>query len=309
MLDAPTFPIVLVSNGIHHIVPTKLITVEKLVDWRVGLAVHHLNQARALWAEADLDYMLVKNPDPEFSQIVTDNLNKMQSATRLLLQKRAEKATGLKLLINCTHMPVDPAFGVKYSFKGSMIAQICPDLPTDADLEVPSTPSVPALPAPALPSLPPAEASTSSAGATAENPIIFSSDSDVGSTPARVPQSGEPPFPTSQPIKSSKLVRVTSGYNKGKVTGKVRARRGEIRLSQGIQPSNDKKYKCNYPGCTRAEARKNDLDDHIFVVHKGGKYTCPHCSSSFLRKRTKVSHIKVKHEGQTKCHCKVENCS
>ena len=32
MLDAPTFPVVLVSNGIHHIVPTKLLTVEKLVD-------------------------------------------------------------------------------------------------------------------------------------------------------------------------------------------------------------------------------------------------------------------------------------
>ena len=45
------------------------------------------------------------------------------------------------------------------------------------------------------------------------------------------------------------------------------------------------------------------------MVHKGGKYTCPHCDSSFLRKRTKVSHIKVKHEGQKKCHCKVENCS
>ena len=80
-------------------------------------------------------------------------------------------------------------------------------------------------------------------------------------------------------------------------------------MSQGIQPSNDKEYKCTHPGCTKAEARKNDLDDHIFVVHKGGKYTCPHCSSSFLRKRTNVSHIKVKHEGQKKCHCKVENCS
>ena len=90
------FPVVLVSNGIHHIVPTKLLTVEKLVGWRVGLALHHLNQARALWSEADLDYMLVKNPDPEFSQIISDNLNKMQSATRLLLQKRADKATGLK---------------------------------------------------------------------------------------------------------------------------------------------------------------------------------------------------------------------
>ena len=43
MLDAPTFPVVLVSNGIHHIVPTKLLTVEKLVDWRLGLALHHLN--------------------------------------------------------------------------------------------------------------------------------------------------------------------------------------------------------------------------------------------------------------------------
>ena len=318
MLDAPTFPVVLVSNGIHHIVPTKLLTVEKLVDWRVGLALHHLNQARALWSEADLDYMLVKNPDPEFSQIISDNLNKMQSATRLLLQKRADKATGLKSSTDCTHLGADPAFGVKFTFKGQMLAQVHPDLPTEPDLEVPATPAFPALstpaPRPALPSLPslPAEASSSTAGTdvgtTADNPIIFSSDSDVASTPVRAVESGQP-FPTSQPIKSSKVVRVSSGYNKGKVTGKVRARRGEIRLSQGLQPSNDKKYKCTHPGCTKAEARKNDLDDHIFVVHKGGKYTCPHCSSSFLRKRTKVSHIKVKHEGQKKCHCKVENCS
>ena len=305
MLDAPTFPIVLVSNGIHHIVPTKLLTVEKLVDWRLGLALHHLNQARALWSEADLDYMLVKNPDPEFSQIISENLNKLQTSTRLLIQKRANKATGLKSSIDCTHMLPDETFGTKYTFKGAMVAQVRPDLPREENFELPATPTAPTLstPAPALPSLP-AEASTSTttgadSGTTADNPIIFSSDSEVGSTPV----------PTSQPIKSSKVVKVTSGYNKGKVTGKVRARRGEIRLSQGLQPTNTKKYKCTYPGCTKAEARKNDLDDHIFVVHKGGKYTCPHCDSSFLRKRTKVSHIKVKHEGQKKCHCKVENCS
>ena len=258
-----------------------------------------------MWSEADLDYMLVKNPDPEFSQIISENLNKLQSSTRLLIQKRAYKATGLKSSIDCTHMLPDETFGTKYTFKGAMVAQVCPDLPREENFELPATPAAPTVstPAPALPSLP-AEASTSTTtgadrGTTADNLIIFSSDSEVGSTPV----------PTSQPIKSSKVVKVKSGYNKGKVTEKVRARRGEIRLSQGLQPSNTKKYKCTSPGCTKAEARKNDLDDHIFVVHKGGKYTCPHCDSSFLRKRTKVSHIKVKHEGQKKCHCKVQNCS
>ena len=37
---------------------TRLISVEKLVNLRVGLALHYLNQAKALWSEADLDYML-----------------------------------------------------------------------------------------------------------------------------------------------------------------------------------------------------------------------------------------------------------
>ena len=85
-----------------------------------------------------------------------------------------------------------------------MLAQVRPDLPTEPDLEVPATPAVPALstpaPRPALPSLPslPAEASSSTAGTdigtTADNPIIFSSDSDVASTPVRASESGQP-FP------------------------------------------------------------------------------------------------------------------
>ena len=79
MMDAPTFPIGLVSNGIHHIVPTRLIIVEKLVDWRIGLALHHLNQANALWSEADFNYMLTKNPDPEFSAVSTLNFNQLVS--------------------------------------------------------------------------------------------------------------------------------------------------------------------------------------------------------------------------------------
>ena len=41
-MDLPTFPIVLVSNGIHHIVGTKLITDAKLVDWRMNLSQFHL---------------------------------------------------------------------------------------------------------------------------------------------------------------------------------------------------------------------------------------------------------------------------
>ena len=79
MMDAPTFPIVLVSNGIHQIVPTRLIIVEKLVDCRLGLSLHHLNQAKARWSEADFDYMLIKNPDPEFSALSTLNFNKLVS--------------------------------------------------------------------------------------------------------------------------------------------------------------------------------------------------------------------------------------
>ena len=232
MLDAPTFPVVIVSNGIHHIVPTKLLTVDKLVDWRLGLALHHLNQARVLWSEADLDYMLVKNPDPEFSQINSENLNKMHSSLRLLLQKSADKATGLKSSIGCTHMLPDETFSTKYTSKGAMDTQVHPDLPSEHHFELPPTPAAPTLPtsAPPLPSLP-AEASTSTTtgtdcGTTADNPIIFSSDSELGTAPV----------PTSQPIKSSKVVKITSGYNKGKVTGKVRARRGEIRLSQGLLP-------------------------------------------------------------------------
>ena len=178
MMDAPTFPIVLVSNGIHHIVPTRLITIEKLLDWRKGLAFHNLNQVKALWSEPELDYMLIKNPDSEFSAVITQNLNKLQSAIRLLLQKRADKATGLKLSTDCTCMPHDPAFGVKYSFKGLMIAKVCPDLPTEADLEVATTPVGPALSAPAC--------------------CQYSS--------VRVPQPSQPPFPTSQPVKLSQII-------------------------------------------------------------------------------------------------------
>ena len=117
MMDAPTFPIGLVSNGIHHIVTTRLIIVEKLVDSRIGLALHHLNQANALWSEADFNYMLTKNPDPEFSAVSTLNFNQLVSNKNASAKKRADKATGLKLSTDCTHMPHDWAFGVKYSSK------------------------------------------------------------------------------------------------------------------------------------------------------------------------------------------------
>ena len=109
-----------------------------------------------MWSEADLDYMLVKKPDPEFSQIISENLNKLQSSTRLLIQKRAYKATGLKSSIDCTHMLSDETFGTKYTFKGAMVAQVCPDLPREENFELPATPAAPTVstPAPALPSLP-----------------------------------------------------------------------------------------------------------------------------------------------------------
>ena len=51
----------------------------------------------------------------------------------------------------------------------------------------------------------------------------------------------------------------------------MRTRRGEVIISQGIEPSNDKNYKCTQPGCTKADSR---INDHIFVVHQNGRYLC-----------------------------------
>ena len=53
-LDLPAFPIVLVSNGIHHMIPTAISSIRKLIDWRLGLSLYHLSQSRALFDEAQV---------------------------------------------------------------------------------------------------------------------------------------------------------------------------------------------------------------------------------------------------------------
>ena len=70
-MDLPTFPIVLVCNGIHHIVPSKYINVSKLTDWRLGLILEHLKVVRNLWQEAQVEMMLEPVVDQEFIKVET----------------------------------------------------------------------------------------------------------------------------------------------------------------------------------------------------------------------------------------------
>ena len=302
-MENPQFPVVLVSNGIHHVVPTQLMSVTKLVDWRLGLCMHQLNQAKALWEEAQLDYTQEKNYDPEFIRVIDTNFLQMIGSTRLLLQKRADRATGICKIVEATHLGPDKSFGSEFTHRGSGVAHMRPDLPQDSKFDNPVTPKTPAISAPALMS-PPAS--------TTPEVIAISSDSDIGagqSASQSTSTSSSQVVPTSQPIMGSKVITVTTGHNRGKVTGKKRARRHEVRLSQGLKPTNELKYVCSHPGCTHKEARKNDLDDHVFVIHQGGRHPCPHCTKKFMKKRSMVSHVRTIHEGKKKCVCKLPNCT
>ena len=75
-MDLPNFPIVLVSNGTHHIVGTKLITASKLVDWRMNLSQFHLAQSQKLWEEAQVDMLMEPgNPDSEYIGVLDNTFN------------------------------------------------------------------------------------------------------------------------------------------------------------------------------------------------------------------------------------------
>ena len=107
-MDLPTFPIVLVSNGIHHIVGTKLITAAKLVDWRMNLSQFHLAQSQKLWQEAQVDMLMEPgNPDSEYIRVLDNTFNQLASTTKQLLDLRAKKATGTSKIIDCNILTTD----------------------------------------------------------------------------------------------------------------------------------------------------------------------------------------------------------
>ena len=117
------------------------------------------NQAKALWEEAQLDYSQEQNYDPEFIRVIDTNFMQMIGSTRLLLQKRADRATGISKIVDATHLGSDKSFTNEFTHSGSGVAHMRPE-----------------------------------------------------------------------------------------------------------------------------EARKNDLDDHVFVIHQGGRHPCPHCTKTFMKK-------------------------
>ena len=132
---------------------------------------------------------------------------------------------------------------------------------------------------PPLPSLP------FMAGQSSTMPIAISSESDVE------------PVPTSNPIPSSQLITISSGFYQGKPTGKKRLKRSELSKQSQSHVLPKKRYiRCTFPGCSHTERRKNDMDDHVFTKHQNGVYNCSGCTKTFLRKRSKVSHIRTAHE-------------
>ena len=302
-IDSPNFPIVLVSNGIHHMVPTKKLSFEHFTNWKLGLVKHHLNQAVALWKEVD-----PKPTDGDFDNVQTELFGKLLNTSKDLVSSRVNPKRD-QVTVK-THLGGDP--GKEFPFTGNFVPSKKQDFPSDIPIRSISTPAAAALLPVPKPSVP---------GTSDTNPIIFS-DSDASASERReedvqpstsqmdipVPTSQPTPFPTSQPIPSQSVITIQTGHNRGIATGKKRMRRQDLLASQGYKPQNVKKYQCPTPGCTHREARKNDLDDHIYVVHQGGIYQCSTCPSHYRQKRALNAHIKTKHNGIARCKCQTENC-
>ena len=99
-MDLPTFPIVLVLNGIHHIVGTKLISASKLVEWRIALSHYHLTQSQKLWEEAKLEMLMEKqSPDSEYIKIIDNAFVNLAPTTKQLLDIRGKKATAVAAIM------------------------------------------------------------------------------------------------------------------------------------------------------------------------------------------------------------------
>ena len=106
-MDLPTFPIVLVSNGIHHIVGTKLMSASKLVDWRIALAHYHLSQSQKLWEEAQIEMLMEKQHDTEYMRVIDQAFVNLAGATKQLLDIRGKKATGVSAIIKSNILTTD----------------------------------------------------------------------------------------------------------------------------------------------------------------------------------------------------------
>ena len=145
---------------------------------------------------------------------------------------------------------------------------------------------------PPLPSLP------SMSGHSSTMPIAISSESDVE------------PVPTSKPIPSSQLITISSGFNQGKPTGKKRLKKRELSKQQTQQPLPEKRcIRCTFSDCSHTEQRKNYMDDCIFTKHQNGVYNFSGCTKTFMRKRSKMSHIRTVHERKPRKTCKYEGCT
>ena len=318
-IDLPAFPIVLVSNGIHHIVPTVVSSIKKLVDWRLGLSLYHLTQSRQLFDEAQVEMLLEKNPDPEFIRVQSDIFSHLSSTGKKLIETRAKAAPGVAAIASKASMGSETSqpFAYKGQIKGFpdyhqivlKAGYSSDDVPSSSTTDTaaatraagttaPAKPTTtPAPPLPSLPSLP-------QSGEASSTPLIISSDSEFGSPPGKAV-----PVPTSEPIKNSQIVTIATGYNKGKVTGKKRLKKYQLPKVTPHHEMTKRVIKCSYPGCSHTEQRKNDVDDHYFVVHQGGMFMCSQCPKTYTRKRAKLRHEKTVHDGKMLVNCKMENCT
>ena len=140
-LDLPAFPIVLVSNGIHHMIPTAISSINKLIDCRLGLSLYHLRQSRALFDEAQVEMLLDKNPDTEFVKCQTQLFINLSSTAKQLLQTRAKYATGVAAVSSKATLGGDTS--KSFAYKGQIknfaaYHQTVTDIGYSVDTEVPS---------------------------------------------------------------------------------------------------------------------------------------------------------------------------
>ena len=140
-LDSPAFPIVLVSNGIHHMIPTAISSTKKLIDWRLGLSLYHLTQSRALFDKAQVEMLLDKNPDTEFVKCQTQLFINLSSTAKQLVQTRAKHATGVSAISSKATLGGDTS--KSFAYKGQIkdfaaYHQTVTKIGYSVDTEVPS---------------------------------------------------------------------------------------------------------------------------------------------------------------------------
>ena len=261
--------------------------------------------------------LLEQHPDPEFIKVQTQLFINLSSTGKKLLETRAKFAAGVAAISSKATMGSDTSAPFSYKGQTKGFAEYHPivlkagyssdKVPSSTSTNIaaptrtagtaaPAEASTP--PAPPLPSLP-------KTGEASSSILIISSDSDIGS-PAPIPV----PLivPTSAPIENSQIVKIATGYNRGKVTGKKRLKKYQLPNLTPHHELTKRVIKCSYPGCSHSEQRKNYMDDHYFVIHQGGQFMCSQCPKTYTRKRAKLRHEKTAHDGKKLVHCKVEGC-